>query len=75
MSLNYHNKGWRRLCKRAGIVGLRWHDLRREATSRMFESGLSISEVQSCTGHRTLQMLSLYTAHDAETLAIKLKKS
>ena len=75
MSLNYHNKGWRRLCKRAEIVGLRWHDLRREATSRMFERGLSISEVQSCTGHRTLQMLSTYTAHDAETLAIKLKKS
>ena len=74
MSLNYHNKGWRRLCKRANIVGLRWHDLRREATSRMFERGLSITEIQSVTGHRTLQMLSTYTAHDAETLAIKLKK-
>ena len=35
MSLNYHNKGWRALIKRAGIVGLRWHDLRREATSRL----------------------------------------
>ena len=75
MSLNYHNKGWRALCKRAGINGLMWRDFRREATSRMFERGLSISEVQSVTGHRTLQMLSTYTAHDAETLAIKLKKS
>ena len=74
MSLNYHNKGWRRLTKRAGIVGLMWRDFRREATSRMFERGLSITEIQSVTGHRTLQMLSTYTAHDAETLAIKLKK-
>ena len=73
MSLNYHNKGWRALCKRAGIEGLRWHDLRREAISRMFERGLSITEVQSLSGHLTLQMLSTYTTHEAEKLAIKLK--
>ena len=75
MSLNYHNKGWRRLTKRAGVVDLRWHDLRREAISRLFERGLALTEVQSISGHLTLQMLSTYTAHDAETLAIKLKKS
>ena len=73
MSLNYHNRGWRALCKRAGIEGLRWHDLRREAISRMFERGLSITEVQSLSGHLTLQMLSTYTTHEAEKLAIKLK--
>jgi len=73
MSLNYHNRGWRALCKRADIVGLRWHDLRRESISRMFERGLSITEVQSLSGHLTLQMLSTYTQHDAESLAIKLK--
>jgi integrase len=74
MSLNYHNKGWRALIKRADVVGLRWHDLRREATSRLFERGLSITEVQSITGHRTLQMLSTYTQHEAEKLVIKLRK-
>ena len=72
MSLNYHNRGWHALCKRADIVGLRWHDLRREATSRMFERGLSITEVQSVTGHKTLQMLTTYTQHPAEILAKKL---
>jgi integrase len=75
MSYNYHNKGWRALCKRAGVEGLRWHDLRREAISRMFERGLSITEVQSMSGHLTLQMLSTYTTHDAEVLANKFKKS
>ena len=74
MSLNYHNKGWRALIKRAGIVGLRWHDFRREATSRFFESGLGLTEVKSITGHRTLQMLSTYTTHEAEKLVIKLRK-
>ena len=69
--LNYHNRGWRALCKRAGVVGLRWHDLRREVISRMFERGLSITEVQSLSGHLTLQMLSTYTTHEAEKLAIK----
>ena len=74
MSLNYHNKGWRALTKRAGVEGLRWHELRREATSRLFEQGMSVTEVQSITGHKTLQMLATSTQHEAETLAIKLKK-
>ena len=74
MSYNSHNKGWRALCRRAGIEGLRWHDLRRESISRFFERGLSISEVQSISGHLTLQMLSTYTSHEAEALAIRLRK-
>ena len=41
----------------------------------MFERGLSITEVQSMSGHLTLQMLSTYTTHDAEVLANKFKKS
>ena len=75
MSLNYHNRGWRALCKRAGITGLMWRDFRREATSRLFERGLSITEVQSITGHKTLEMLSTYTQHPAEILAEKLKQN
>lgn len=74
MSLNYHNRGWRALCKRAGITGLMWRDLRREATSRLFERGLSITEVQSITGHAGLDILTTYTNHPAEILAEKLKK-
>jgi len=75
MAYEYHNKGWRALCKRAGIEGLRWHDLRRESISRFFERGLSISEVQSISGHLTLQMLSTYTSHEAEKLAVKLNQN
>lgn len=62
-----------RVCKRAGIEGLRFHDLRHEATSRFFELGtLGIMEVASITGHKDLQMLKRYTHLRAEDLAVKL---
>lgn len=60
------------LCKAVGIVGLRFHDLRREATSRFFERGLSAMEVAAITGHKTWVMLRLYTALNPEDLAKKL---
>lgn len=56
----------------AFLEGLRWHDLRHEATSRLFEKGLDSMEVASITGHRTLAMLKRYTHLKASKLAKKL---
>lgn len=56
-------------CKRAGIEDLRFHDLRHEATSRLFEKGLNPMQVAAVTGHKTLQMLKRYTHLRAEDLA------
>jgi integrase len=64
-------RSWTAICKRAGIVGLRWHDLKREAVSRLFEKGLSVSEVQLFCGN-SLASLEVYTEHDSTTLAEKL---
>jgi len=73
MSINNFNRGWRAICKNANITGLRWHDLRREACSRLLESGLSISECQLFTGHKTVSlMLKTYSAHNPVTVAKKL---
>ena len=36
---------WDRLLRRAGVADLHFHDLRHEAISRLFEVGLSTSEV------------------------------
>lgn len=58
-----------RVCRRAGIEGLRFHDLRHEATSRFFEKGLNPMQVAAITGHKTLQMLKRYTHLRAEDLA------
>ncbi len=59
---------WRRALKYAGIEGLRFHDLRHEATSRLFEKGLNPMQVAAITGHKTLQMLKRYTHLRAEDL-------
>ena len=63
---------FRALCNAAGIEGLRFHDLRHEATSRLFEFGLNPMEVAAITGHKTLVMLKRYTHLRAEDLARKL---
>ena len=63
---------FQRACERAGITGLRFHDLRHEAASRLFEKGWDMMEVASVTGHKTLQMLKRYTHLRAEDLAKKM---
>lgn len=47
VSLNALRSAWCRILKRADIENCRFHDLRHEATSRLFERGLSAMEVQS----------------------------
>jgi integrase len=56
----------------AFLADLRFHDLRHEATSRLFEKGLGVMEVASMTGHKSLSMLKRYTHIEAEKLAAKL---
>ncbi|MEF2146391.1 MAG: integrase [Desulfovibrionaceae bacterium] len=47
---------------RAKIKDLRFHDLRHEAVSRLFErTNLDIMQIRMITGHKTLQMLARYT--------------
>ena len=65
-------QAFERICQQAGIIGLNFHDLRHEATSRFFEKGLNIMEVASITGHKDLKMLKRYTHLRAEDLAAKL---
>ncbi len=62
---------FRRACRALGIEGLRFHDLRHEATSRLFEAGLKIQEVALVTGHRDWKMLNRYTHLRPEHLTKK----
>ena len=63
---------WDRLQSDPFLDDLHFHDLRHEATSRLFEKGLGIMEVASMTGHKSLSMLKRYTHIEAEKLAKKL---
>ena len=65
---------WERTCKETNIKGLRFHDLRHEATSRLFEKGLSIMEVASITGHKDIRMLRIYTHLQTNNLVKKLDR-
>jgi integrase len=70
---------FRRACKRIRrdsegrlCVDLRFHDLRHEAVSRLFERGLNPIEVASISGHRSMQMLARYTHLQATGLLERL---
>ena len=54
-------KHFRRICHRAKIKDLKFHDLRHEATSRFFEAGrLSDMEIMKITGHTQYSTLQRY---------------
>lgn len=54
------------------LVGIRLHDARHEACSRLAEAGFSTLEVAAVSGHKTLQLLKRYTHLKPEALAQKL---
>ena len=53
-------QSWDRLRRRAGVTDLTFHDLRHEAISRQFESGLRIPQVMAISGHQTANQLFRY---------------
>ena len=54
--------------KDVGIVGLRFHDLRHTAITRMFSAGMKLEQVAVISGHRSWEMLRRYTHLRAEDL-------
>ena len=63
---------WSRILKKVDIKGLRFHDLRHEAVSRLVEAGLGDQEVSAISGHKSMQMLKRYTHLRAEDLVVRL---
>ncbi len=57
---------------KAFLRGLRFHDLRHEAVTRLFEKGLNAIEVGMVSGHKTLSMLQRYTHLRCTDLVTKL---
>jgi integrase len=54
---------WRLTCRRAGIDGLHFHDLRRECGSRLLESpGVTIVDVRDWLGHTDVSTTNTYLA-------------
>ncbi|MFU2208098.1 tyrosine-type recombinase/integrase [Solidesulfovibrio sp. C21] len=62
-----------RTARKAGLEDLHFHDLRHEATSRLFENtDLDVMEIKGITGHKSMQMLARYSHLRAGRLAERL---
>lgn len=60
-------QSFKEACKKANIQGLRFHDLRHTAATRMIESGSSIVAVSRILGHADIKTTMRY-AHPEDTL-------
>ena len=54
-------------------MDLRFHDLRHEGITRLFDAGLSIPEVAMISGHKSWGMLKRYTHMSPKSVADKLR--
>jgi integrase len=64
---------WSRIFEHAGCPDVRWHDLRHEATCRLYErTTLSDLQISRITGHRSLSMLRRYANLRGSDLADRL---
>lgn len=54
-------RAFRTACRRAGIAGLRVHDLRHSHASWLVMAGVPLRTVAELLGHRTLDMVQRYT--------------
>ena len=53
--------GWRTLAKNAGLSGLRFHDLRHHAITKLAEAGVPEQTLMSIAGHVSTEMLEHYS--------------
>lgn len=65
-------KAFERACETANILGLRFHDLRHTATTRISNKIPNLVELAAITGHKDVRMLARYYHPRAEALALKL---
>jgi integrase len=66
---------WRLTCQRAGIRGLRFHDLRREAGSRILEApGVSLADTRDFLGHASVTQTNTYLASSTQRLRAAVEK-
>jgi integrase len=60
-------KAFARVCDKAKVEGLRFHDLRHTAATRLVEGHLPLQEVSRILGHQTPQMTYRYVNADSAT--------
>lgn len=54
---------WSKLCARAGIKGLTFHDLRGTAVTKLARAGATVAEIASVTGHSLSDVATILDRH------------
>ena len=65
--LYWLNRSFKSACKKADIEGLRFHDLRHTAATRLVESGIPLHAVAKLLGHSTIKITERYS-HPEESV-------
>lgn len=68
---DYYSKRFATSCKQLGIEGIRGHDLRHEAITRLAQK-LAIADLARMVGHKDLRSLSIYYNATATEIAHRL---
>lgn len=54
---------WRKACKKAGVVGVTFHDLRGTAVTRLARAGCTVPEIASISGHSLNDVNEILNSH------------
>jgi integrase len=57
---NFHTAAFRKAAKRAGLEGLRWHDLRHTGASWAVQSGVTLPQLMELGGWKSYRMVLRY---------------
>lgn len=63
---------WKSACKEAEIDGLRFHDLRHTATTRLIRAGVPHTEVMKITGHTQIKTFLRYLNLTNESISASI---
>ncbi|MHC4185962.1 MAG: tyrosine-type recombinase/integrase, partial [Planctomycetota bacterium] len=62
---NFNYRRWRKICKKAGLAGLKFHDLRKTFGSMLAQNGISTAVTQKLLEHSSSRLTNkVYTNVD-----------